>query len=244
MHCYLTQVGGRDALLNKFKSAKHFASWLGLCPDNRISGNKRLGSKTRKVKSRLACQLRMAAMTLWRNNSALGEYCRKMKARLGQAEGIAAAAHKIARIIYSLITKGGVYDDNLINQMTESRKNKRVQNLRKSAAKLGLQLISIEALQPIFGRFVIWKKWAVHRFLRPEECAGRWEAARSRGEGFPLHERYARSIESFRGRHSRMQRKSLRVGWPIRSISPAAGSGGIRHAIGSHFNTRCTASST
>jgi len=69
-----------------------------------------------------------------------------MKARLGEAEGIAAAAHKIARIIYSLITKGGAYDDNLINQMTESRKNKRVQNLRKSAEKLGLQLIPIEAL--------------------------------------------------------------------------------------------------
>ena len=47
-------------------SSRHFASWLGLCPDNRISGGKILSSKTRNVRCRLANALRMAATTLYR----------------------------------------------------------------------------------------------------------------------------------------------------------------------------------
>ena len=141
----LTEVGGRNAFAEKFKTAHHFASWLGLCPDNRISGNKKLGAKTRKVKSRLAYQLRMGAMTLWRNNSELGQYCRRMKTRLGKAEGITAAAHKIARIIFSLITTAATYDDKIVGTMTESQANRRIKNLQKAAQRLGFQLVAAEA---------------------------------------------------------------------------------------------------
>ena len=40
--------------ITRFPSSRHFASWLGLCPDNRISGGKILSSKTRNVRCRLA----------------------------------------------------------------------------------------------------------------------------------------------------------------------------------------------
>ena len=62
--------------ITRFPSSKHFASWLGLCPDNRISGGKILSSKTRNVRCRLANALRMAATTLYRSHSALGDYFR------------------------------------------------------------------------------------------------------------------------------------------------------------------------
>ena len=58
--------------ITRFPSSRHFASWLGLCPDNRISGGKILSSKTRNVRCRLANALRMAATTLYRSHSALG----------------------------------------------------------------------------------------------------------------------------------------------------------------------------
>ncbi len=138
----LTEVGGADAFKERFRSAKHFASWLGLCPDNRISGNKLLGSKTRSVKSRLAYQLRMGSMTLWRNESAIGDYCRRMKAKLGKAEGITATAHKLARIIYTLITTGKTYDEKIITQMPEKVRNRRLRNLQNQAKKLGLELVA------------------------------------------------------------------------------------------------------
>jgi transposase len=53
---------------SKFRSASAFASWMGLCPDNDISGGKVLRVGTRKVncraaralRKRLACPLRAA----------------------------------------------------------------------------------------------------------------------------------------------------------------------------------------
>ncbi len=138
----LTEVGTADAFKERFHSSKSFASWLGLCPDNRISGNKVLGSKTRSIKSRLAYQLRMAAMTLWRNDSFLGDYCRRMKAKLGNAEGITATAHKLARIIYNLITTGQTYDESHLSRMPLRVRDRRIKNLQKQAAKLGMQIIA------------------------------------------------------------------------------------------------------
>ena len=96
----LTEVGPN---LSRFKTEKHFCSWLGLCPDNRISGGKVLSSRTRRVINRVSDALRMAATTLERSQTALGGFYRRMKARLGAAEGITATAHKLARIIYRLI---------------------------------------------------------------------------------------------------------------------------------------------
>jgi transposase len=58
--------------ITRFPSSRHFASWLGLCPDNRISGGKILSSKTRNVRRRLAIALRVAATTLYRSHSCAG----------------------------------------------------------------------------------------------------------------------------------------------------------------------------
>jgi transposase len=58
----------------RFPTAKHFGSWLGLCPDNRITGGKIMSSSTRDVKSRAATALRLAAQSLnklWRPLPAL-----------------------------------------------------------------------------------------------------------------------------------------------------------------------------
>jgi hypothetical protein len=67
--------------LSRFRSASAWASWLGLCPDNQISGGKILSSRTRKVDNRLAAALRMAAESLCRDKSYLGQYYRRMRAR-------------------------------------------------------------------------------------------------------------------------------------------------------------------
>ncbi|MEJ7609012.1 MAG: IS110 family transposase [Bryobacteraceae bacterium] len=92
---------------SKFRSASAFASWLGLCPDNDISGGKVLWVGTRKVKCRAATALRMAAQSLHHSKSALGDFYRRMRAKLGAPNAITAAAHKLARIIFHLITSHG-----------------------------------------------------------------------------------------------------------------------------------------
>jgi transposase len=95
------EVGPR---LSAVPSAGHFTSWMGLCPDPRTSAGVVLSTRTRKVKSRIANALRIAAQSLHHSDSALGDYFRRMRARLGAPKAITAAAHKLARIVYHMLS--------------------------------------------------------------------------------------------------------------------------------------------
>lgn len=133
----LTEVGSD---LSKFPSAAAFASWLGLCPDNRISGGKILSVATRKVKNRLAAALRMAAQSLHRSQSFLGQYFRRLRTRLGTPAAITAAAHKLARILYHLITTQQPYQESVFAKMEEGAQKLQLIRLERQAAKLGFEL--------------------------------------------------------------------------------------------------------
>jgi transposase len=91
---------GRD--MRQWPSAGHFASWLLLCPDNDISGGRVLWKGMRKGNNRAGQMFRLAANSLHHNNTPLGAYLRRMKAKLGPAGGITATAGKIPLIFYSL----------------------------------------------------------------------------------------------------------------------------------------------
>jgi len=141
-HTLLAEVG-RD--LSAFPNAAAFASWMGLCPDNRVSGGKVLGSRTRKVNHRLARALRLAAQSLFRSQTWLGQYFRRMRAKLGAPKAITAAAHKLARILFHLLTTRQPYDESVFAQR-EVQNNQRMQHrLRQQAQKYGFQLVEIKA---------------------------------------------------------------------------------------------------
>ena len=82
--------------MSRWKSEKPFASWLGLCPDDRISGGKVLKRGTRHVVNRAATALRMAAWSLFRSRSALGANFRRLRRKLGAPKAVTAMAHKLA----------------------------------------------------------------------------------------------------------------------------------------------------
>ena len=69
--------------MTKWPSAKHFASWLGLSPNKRITGGRVISSKTKPSANRAAAALRLAANALHRSDSALGAFLRRKKAQLG-----------------------------------------------------------------------------------------------------------------------------------------------------------------
>ncbi len=89
--------------MSRRKSANQFASWLGLCPGTKVSGGKRLSSKTKATANRAAGILRVAAASLHHSHSALGAFYRRMAARIGKPQAVTATAHKLARIVYSLL---------------------------------------------------------------------------------------------------------------------------------------------
>jgi len=127
--------------MSKFPTAKHFAAWLGLCPGTKISGGKVLGSKTQKCANKTAQALRQAASCLKNSQSALGAYYRRMCAKMDKPKAITAAAHKLARLIYTMITKGEEYVDQG-QTYYEERYRQRVEiNLRRKAEMLGLRLV-------------------------------------------------------------------------------------------------------
>jgi transposase len=134
----LTEVGPD---LSAFGSEKQFCSWLGLCPDNRISGGKVLHTRTRRVVNRLADALRIAATTLEQSQSAVGAFYRRMKAKLGAAEAITATAHKLARLIYRLIKHGEAYVQEGLEQYERKNQQRKLKAVRKMAESLGLQIL-------------------------------------------------------------------------------------------------------
>jgi transposase len=128
----------------KFRSASAFASWMGLCPDNDISGGKVLWVGTRKVKCRAATALRMAAQSLHHSKSSLGDFYRRMRAKLGAPKAITAAAHKLARIIFHLVTTRQEFDDSRFAADQLRYEKRQEAKLRAKAKALGFQLIPAE----------------------------------------------------------------------------------------------------
>lgn len=137
----LTEVGPD---FSAFPNVAAFASWLRLCPDNRVSGGKVLSSRTGPTKNRAALALRMAAQSLHHSQTFLGEYYRRMRARLGAPKAITATAHKLARIIYHLLTKRKAYDESIFIEQEIRFRKRREARLRAQARELGFQMVPVE----------------------------------------------------------------------------------------------------
>ena len=127
--------------MSKWKTEKHFTSWLGLAPDNKISGGKVLSSGTKKVKSRASNAFRMAAYTLSNSNSYLGAIYRKLKYRLGPAKANVAIARKIAVLYYLTLKHGIKYVDYGCDYFEKRHMERNIKYLKKRAKEFGLVLI-------------------------------------------------------------------------------------------------------
>jgi len=151
----LTQVDGIDTLtaqtalcecghdLEAFPSEKHFTSWLGLSPNNRITGGKVRRTRTRRVQNRLANALRVAAQSLHHSKSALGAFYRRMKARLGPAKAITATARKLACQIYRLLRYGQAYVDQGARAYEQRYREQHLRLLKRRARTFGLELVAV-----------------------------------------------------------------------------------------------------
>jgi transposase len=123
--------------MNRFPSEAHFASFLGLCPDNQITGGKVLRRGTRHVENRAATALRMAATSLWRSKTYLGAKFRRLRARLGAPKAITAMAHMLARLVYRMLRYGEQYVDKGIKYYEDKYRQHEIRSIQKKAKDLG-----------------------------------------------------------------------------------------------------------
>ena len=133
---------GRD--MSKWRTAAHFASWVALCPDNDISGGKLLWRGVRTVKNRAGHIFRLAAFSLHHSPTPLGNYLRRMKAKLGPRAATTATAHKIAVIFYTMVKNQVEYDESIWATRDAHREKRFEMKLKRQAKQLGYQLVPIE----------------------------------------------------------------------------------------------------
>jgi transposase len=149
----LTRIDGVDVMtaqtvmseigcdVSRWKTEGRFVSWLGLCPDNQISGGKVLQRRTRHVVNRLATALRISAWSLLRSQSYLGAQYRRLRTRLGAPKAITAMAARLARLIHRMLTYGQEYVDKGMSYYESRHAAQQLRFLNKKANEAGWQLV-------------------------------------------------------------------------------------------------------
>ena len=138
--------------MSRWRTPKHFASWLTLAPKNRTSGGRLLSSRTQPSANRAAALLRICAMSVGRTQTALGAFYRRLAYRVGKAKAITATARKLAILIYRALRGDLRYEDPGEAAYEERHRARTLRNLRKRAKELGFELVDPntgEVLEPV-----------------------------------------------------------------------------------------------
>jgi transposase len=135
--------------MTRWPSAKHFGAWLGLAPNNRVSGGKILSRRTTPTANRAATALRVAAQSLHKSKSALGAFLRRKAAHLGMPKAITATAYKLARIIYTMLSTGSAFVDPGQDYYERAYTDRVVKRLSRRASELGYALVKHDSPQAL-----------------------------------------------------------------------------------------------
>lgn len=123
--------------VKRFPTAKHLASWAGMCPGNDQSAGKRLSGRTRKGNRWLRAALMEAAhAAAHTKNTYLSAQYRRLGSRRGKQKAVVALAHSILVIVYMVMSRqeafkelGGNYFDERERQAVEKRLVRRLEQL-------------------------------------------------------------------------------------------------------------------
>jgi transposase len=153
----LSQIDGIDVMtamtilseagwdMSKWETEDHFVSWLRLCPDNRISGDKIVGKGRLPTNNRVTLALKMAASTLRLSNTYLGAQFRRLKTKLGTPIAIKAMAAKLARLVYRMLRYGMQFVDRGAKFYEAQHRKQQISFLKWKAAKLGFKITEASA---------------------------------------------------------------------------------------------------
>ena len=131
--------------MSRFPSAKHLASWAGMCPGNHESGGKRLSGKTRKG-SRWLRQIlvEIAHVASKTKNTYLAAQYRRIAARRGKKRALIAVGHTVLTIVYTMLTRKQPYQDLGAAYFDQRERHRVERRLVQRLERLGYEV----ALQP------------------------------------------------------------------------------------------------
>jgi transposase len=122
--------------MSKWATAKQFAAWLNLTPNTKITGGKIISSKMVSKDNKAGLCLKQAASTLANSKSPMGDYYRTVRAKLGGKGAVIATAHKLARLIYTMLMNKTEYNQDILTQNKENVKERKIKKLEKQLEKL------------------------------------------------------------------------------------------------------------
>lgn len=137
--------------MTKWPSAKHFTSWLGLAPHNKVSGGKVLSSSTNRGARQAASAFWTAALVLSRTSTALGAFHRRVAIRIGKAKAVVATARKLATIYYQVLRYGVSGKDPGVEPYKTSQQQRLMSGLERRAKQLGMGLVPLERTLSVTG---------------------------------------------------------------------------------------------
>lgn len=153
----LTRIDGIDVLtattifseagydMSRWQTENHFVSWLRLCPDNRISGEKIIGQGRLPTNNRATIALKMAASGLRKSLTYLGAQFRRLRTKLGAPVAIKAMAAKLARLVYRMLRYGMNYVDQGVEFYEAQHRKLQINSLKRKASQLGFQIVEATA---------------------------------------------------------------------------------------------------
>lgn len=143
----LTLISETGLDMKRWKSDKHFTSWLGLAANNKISGGKILQNRTKRKKKKAAITLRMAVSGLYSesNDTAIGAFFRRKRAQIGSPKAITAAACKLARMYYMTLSTGKPFEEPGAQAYYDLQKVKYLRRVKRQVAKWGFDIVPVES---------------------------------------------------------------------------------------------------
>ena len=138
--CLLAEIGTD---MSRWASASEFASWLRLAPRANITGGRVTDARTMPGISRAAELLRTAAVCASKTNTAIGAFYRRMTLRHSSGHAVVATAHKLARIIYSMLKHGTAFNPIDEAAYNEQQRQRSITRLQRHAIGIGMTLVPL-----------------------------------------------------------------------------------------------------
>jgi len=127
----LTIISEIGTDMSKWPTEHHFTSWLGLTPNTKISGGKTISSRVMKKKQNAGEAFRSAANSLYKSETPIGKFYKRIKSKAGPGKATVATARKMAIIVYKMIQTQAPYDPVALEKHQEQHKIHIINRLRK-----------------------------------------------------------------------------------------------------------------